>query len=251
MAGTRTWPMVIAWVLAASLPAGCGGGPSSPSHAAESLVPRLDTAHFHLLAGGGPDSVVRGVGDALEGARPRLLADLAVSGTRTTTVRIWQDEASFLAALEAALGQRFSATGYVTGPDEIRVLAVPGVERNATHEFAHALSLYVNASFANNPRWLWESVALYENGEFVDPKTLPYLAGGAFPTLAQLNADPNASLRIYDLGFVLGEFIVSRVGREGLVEMIRRNGDTAAVMGFSAAQFESAFAAFVTARYLD
>lgn len=251
MAGTRRWPIVIAWALAASLPTGCGGGPSSPSQTVERLVPRLDTAHFHLLAGSAPDSVVRGVANALEEARPRLLADLAVPETRSTTVRIWQDEASFLAALEAALGQRFSATGYITGPDEIRVLAVPRLERNATHEFAHAVSLYVNPSFANNPRWLWESVALYENGEFVDPKTLPYLAGGAFPTLTQLNADPNASLRIYDLGFVLGEFIVSRVGTEGLVELIRRNGDTAAVMGLSTAQFESAFAAFVTARYLD
>lgn len=251
MGGTRRWPVVIAWGLAASLPAGCGGGASAPSQPAENLVPRLDTAHFHLFAGQAPDSVVRGVANALEEARPRLLADLAVPATRSTTVRIWQDESSFLAALQAALGQRFSATGYVTGPDEIRVLAVPRVERNATHEFAHAVSLYVNPSFANNPRWLWETVALYENGEFVDPKTLPYLTGGGFPTLAQLNADPNASLRIYDLGFVLGEFIVSRVGQEGLIEMIRRNADTAAVMGLSAPQFEAAFAAFVTARYLD
>jgi hypothetical protein len=239
--------MVTAWVFAAS----CGGGPASPSRAVENLMPRLDTAHFHLLAGGAPDSVLRGVADALEEARPRLLADLAAPATRSTTVRIWQDESSFLAALEAALGQRFSASGYITGPDEIRLLAVPRVERNATHEFVHAASLYLNPSFANNPRWLWETVALYENGEFVDPKTLPYLTGRAFPTLAQLNADPNASQRIYDLGFVLGEFIVSRVGPEGLIEMIRSNGDTTAVMGLSAAQFEAALAAFITARYLD
>jgi hypothetical protein len=231
--------------------AGCGGGSASPSQFAESLAPRLETGHFRLLAGRASDAVVQGVANALEEARPRLLADLAVPATRSTTVRIWQDESSFLAALEAALGQRFSASGYITGPDEIRLLAVPRVERNATHEFVHAASLYLNPSFANNPRWLWETVALYENGEFVDPKTLPYLAGRAFPTLAQLNADPNTSQRIYDLGFVLGEFIVSRVGPEGLIEMIRRNGDTAAVMGLSAAQFEAAFAAFVSARYLD
>lgn len=244
-----------AGLIASLFAVSCGGpgdaGPSPSSRAAENLVARLDTAHFHLLAGGAADSVVRSVAEALEAARPRLLADLGVPATRPTTVRIWQDESSFLAALEAALGQRFSATGYIAGPDEIRLLAVPRVERNATHEFVHAASLYLNPSFANNPRWLWETVALYENGEFVDPKTLPYLAGRAFPTLAQLNADPNTSQRIYDLGFVLGEFMVSRVGPEGLIEMIRRNGDTAAVMGLSAAQFEAAFAAFVTARYLD
>jgi len=95
------------------------------------------------------------------------------------------------------------------------------------------------------------TVALYENREFVNPRTLSYLANGAtFPTLAQLNADPNSSQRVYDLGYVLGEFIVARVGQPGLLDLIRRNGDIVAVMGLNDAAFESAFAEFVRARYL-
>ena len=37
---------------------------------------------------------------------------------------------------------------------------------------------------------------------------------GMFPTLQQLNVDPNGGTQIYQLGYVLGEFIVSRWGRE-------------------------------------
>jgi len=42
---------------------------------------------------------------------------------------------------------------------------------NVVHGFCHAVSLYVSPTFGNNPRWLWEAVALYENAEFVDPRT--------------------------------------------------------------------------------
>ena len=43
------------------------------------------------------------------------------------------------------------------------------------HEFAHCASMRVNPAIANNPRWLWETVALYEAGQIVDPRTLPYM----------------------------------------------------------------------------
>ena len=74
----------------------------------------------------------------------------------------------------------------------------------------------MNPRFANNPRWFWETVALYENGEFVDPRSLDYVVRGAFPTLQQLNVDPNGGTQIYQLGYVLGEFIVVAVGPRGL-----------------------------------
>ena len=224
--------------------------PASSSPAGETLVARLDTGHFLMFAGAASESVVRGIANALEEIRPRILADLEVPVVGPTTVRIWQYETSFMAVLETYFGQRYPATGYVTGPAEIRVLAVPQAERNATHEFVHAVSLSANPSFANNPRWLWETMALYENREFVDPRSLAYLQSGPFPTLAQLNSDPNASLKIYDLGYVLGEFIVSRTGQPGLVALMRRNGDTVAVLGLNSGEFETAFASYVRERYL-
>ena len=109
----------------------------------------------------------------------------------------------------------------------------------------------LNASFANNPRWLWETVALYENGEFVHPRTIPYLVSGAFPTLQQLNVDPNGGRQIYEVGYLLGEFIVSTWGRPAYLRLILSNGDVASVLGVSAANFESAWRAFVQQRYLS
>lgn len=63
----------------------CGKGGPGPNRAAEGLVARLDTAYFRVFASLAPDSVVQGVADSLETARTRLLADLTVPATRSTT----------------------------------------------------------------------------------------------------------------------------------------------------------------------
>ena len=102
---------------------------------------------------------------------------------------------------------------------------------------------------SNNPRWLWEAVALFENQEFVQPRTVSYLARGAYPTLQQLNADPNASRQIYDVGYVLGEFIVSQWGRAAFLQLIRTNGDLPGVLGISTPAFENSWARWLQDRY--
>ena len=55
--------------------------------------------------------------------------------------------------------------GYVTGDNELRLLYHRrlSAQKEAVHEFAHVVSMYVNSTIPNNPRWLWEAVALYEN----------------------------------------------------------------------------------------
>jgi hypothetical protein len=111
------------------------------------------------------------------------------------------------------------------------------------------VSLYVNAGFANNPRWLWESVALYENGELVDPRSLDYMVRGTPPTLAQLNADVTQGRQVYEVGYLLGEFVVASWGRDGLLRLIRANGDTSSALGLSSSAFEEAWFAFVRERY--
>jgi hypothetical protein len=47
----------------------------------------------------------------------------------------------------------------------------------------------------------------------VQPRALNYMVRGAYPSLTQLNADPNAGRQIYELGYVIGEFIIARWGR--------------------------------------
>ena len=231
----------------------CGGGATGPSPVTqtETLELRWQSEHFRIFAGATPDAIVRATADRLESEFARILAALELSGVPGVTVRIWQDEATYTAELVRYFGVRYQATGYVTGPAELRLLATPQLGQNAVHEFVHAASLAVNPSLANNPRWLWETVAVYESGERVDPRQLDYLRHGAFPTLQQLNADPNAATQIYQVGFLLGEFVVARWGHAALVSLVRANGDVSGVLGVSVSAFEAAWRAFVETRYLS
>jgi hypothetical protein len=246
ISGGRGGRLLVLWTLAAL--GGCGGGRASdPTGPVESLALRTRTAHFEVHAGLASGATVSEIAAGLEGRYGRVVADLQTGEVPPIRVEVWQDEASFFAEMERFFGRRYNATGYVTGPSVLRVLTVPQVVRNATHEMSHAISLRVNPAFGNRPRWLWESVALFENEELVDPRSLPYLVQGRFPTLSDLDADPNASRQVYEVGYLIGEFVVARAGREGLLRLVRANGDVAAVGFASPAVFESEWASFVRA----
>ncbi len=232
--------------------AGCGGTtPTSPLPVdLERLTMRVQTPHFQIFGGNSPDATLRGAADRLEAEYARILGNLGVSSHPVVTVRIFEDPATYYNELTRYFGTRYQATGYITGPTELRLLAGGNLNTNAVHEFAHAVSLDVNPQFGNNPRWFWETVALYENGEFVNPRLIESVARGNFPTLQQLNADVNADTQIYQLGFVLGEFIVSRWGRPAFLRLIQTNADIPGVLGVSTADFEAAWQSYVRQRYL-
>jgi hypothetical protein len=230
----------------------CGGGTTTaPTATAESLELRIQTAHFRIVAGTTPEAALRTAADRLEAEYPRILSELNVASHPVVTVRIWQDQTSYFNELTRYFGVRYQATGYITGPAELRLLAVANLNVNVVHEFIHAVSMTANPRIANNPRWFWETVALYENGEFVDPRSLDYVVRGNFPTLQQLNVDPNGGSQIYQLGYVLGDFIVSRYGRAAFVRLIETNADLQGVLGVTAAEFEAAWQSYVRQRYLS
>ena len=241
-----------ALLLAALSALACGSGdrdtPAAPA-AGAALSLRLETTHFRIYADAAPDAILQEVATALERELPRYQADLQVAATRTLTVRVVQDEAAWFAEVQSYFGRRIDTSGYVTGPDELRVRSGSRVAANATHELAHCVSLYANPTIANNPRWLWESVALYENGELVDPRTLSYMAAGTPPTLAELDADVTASRRVYEVGYTIGEFVVARGGQAALLRLVQANGNTATVLGLTPEAFVDAWFGFVRERY--
>jgi hypothetical protein len=246
----RAWTLAV-FVAVVAATVRCGGSPTAPAGVTgETLELRLSTAHFRLFADRTSAATVQSAADSLERQYARVLNDLNVASLGPISVRIWQDDASYYAVLDRYFGVHYQATGYITGKDELRVLAVPQLDVNVVHEFCHAVSLSVSSTFANNPRWLWETLALYENGELVQPQTLDYFVRGAYPTLAALNADPNAGRQIYELGYVIGEFIVARWGRAGLLDLVRANGDLTAVFGVTPAAFEAEMYGWIRAKYL-
>jgi hypothetical protein len=171
-------------------------------------------------------------------------------------VTLYPDRESFRAAVVPLIGNVPAfASGLVTGPGDIHVLSpnlasawsyANGVVA-VVHEFAHCASMRVNPDIANNPRWLWETVALYEAGQIVDPRTLPYMAAHRPPALADLDRIENTA--IYEVGGLIGQFIVETRGRAALRELVRTGGALPAVLGVDQTVFVSQWMEYLERRY--
>ncbi len=241
--------------LASVVLASCGGrAPTAPSTAYEQPSVKVTTAHFRILADRAGPSLLAGIAATLESEYPRITSDLRVSELSVTSVYVWQDSTSFYDHMRRTAGTVWQGSGgWVPGPHTVSILAADLTASRAAsaavHEFAHVVSIGVNPSIGNNPRWLWETVAVYENREFVDPATLDYMRAGNYPSLADLDADFNVSRQIYRVGYVLGEYIVQRSGLDGLVRLIQRNGDLAAALGVTTAEFEAGWRTFLHEKY--
>jgi hypothetical protein len=236
--------LVFAGACAADTPAGPSSG------ATEQLTVKLESAHFRIMGNRALPSTVTAVADALELQFGRITADLGVAQMPVVTVKLWVDTESFYQEMVAKAGQRYAgATGFVGGQAEVSILDGANAGGRAVHEFAHVVSIAVNPSIGNNPRWLWETVAIFEAQEFVDPARLSYLVAGQFPTLATLSSGFNSSQQIYEVGYLLGEFVVTTWDRAALIRLIQTNGDLATALGITTSQFEQRWADFVRQKY--
>jgi len=109
------------------------------------------------------------------------------------------------------------------------------------------VSMRVNGRIPNNPRWLWESVAIYESGQSVDLRGLAYMTALQPPSFAAMSTLDNT--RVYEVGYSIAEFVVGRWGRRGLIDLVAANGDTVAGVGVAQSQFERDWFAFARQRY--
>jgi hypothetical protein len=233
----------------------CGGnggtGPSPPS----TSYAEYTSAHFIFRHTPLDTSTIAQTAATVESNVGRITASLGAAGALRVTVTLYADRAALQEAVRPVVGTLPSfASGLVTGPDQIHILSpnlvnVWTYDRAVTsivHEFAHTVTLRVNPTFANNPRWLWESVALYEAGQFVDPRGLSYMTSGQPPTFDQLSAIEDT--RVYDVGYVIAEFIVATWGEPGLIALVRQNGNPAAV-GAAPEEFRVRWLTFLRDRY--
>jgi hypothetical protein len=239
-------------VLALFMPVACGGSTVAP---AASVGGTFTSSHFlfRYTALDGPS--ISDIAASLEREYSRILTDLAVDAMPTVTVTLYTDHAVLEAATRAAAGVLPpSASGLVTSSTEIHLMSpnAPAwgpysrMLSNLVHEFAHCVSMRVNPRIPNNPRWLWESVAIYESGQSVDLRGLSYMTTLQPPSFASMATLDNP--RVYEVGYSIAEFVVSRWGRRALIDLVAANGDTAAV-GLPQAQFEQDWFAFARQHY--
>jgi hypothetical protein len=244
----------------AALAAACGGTgggspvlPSAPSPSPIAFA-SFSSAHFTFRYTPMDAATIASTAAAVEAEHARIEADLGVAPMPPVTVTLYPDVEALRAGVAPLVGTIPPfASGLVSGSSAIHVLSPRspawGAGQGVTaivHEFAHCASLVANPAMANNPRWLWESVALYEAGQVVDPRTLPYMTAGTPPTLAELSRIEDT--RIYEVGGLIGAFVVETWGRDGLRALVR-SGSVQATLGVDEAEFAARWQAFARQRY--
>lgn len=206
--------------------------------------------HFFLYDGLTQQAAIP-IRESLMANATRIQDDLEVQAVTTYNVHLWADNDSYLDAQERYLGQRYpGSSGYVMGANGMGLLNSAAASTNAVHEYAHSMSLLIQPRFGNNPRWLWEAVALYENEDFVHPNRISYLSSGNYPNLSELNSDfGSGSRKIYQVGYLLIEFILYQWGKGTMIELIRQTGDIPTVLHISVAEFETQWKTYVERKY--
>lgn len=189
---------------------------------------------------------------ALRENRDSVLAALGMDDMPMVTVRLWRDNEHYQDVMEAAFGARAPGSrGYVVGDHEVRIL-LTGAEnepREAVHEFVHAVTLRLNPDFGNNPRWLWEAVAIYVAGETPRPETVFLFQNNKCPSLGQLSQPFNNGGSIYDVGYYLIDYTVNTWGNDTVIRLIKTNGDISGTLGISEDAFEKDWCSFVRSNY--
>jgi hypothetical protein len=184
----------------------------------------------------------------------RLFHEFNLNEEEVFKIHLWKHYEEFLDFQESLMGQRIEgSSGYVFGPTDLAVYYNDGMVENVEHEFVHGASLHLNENFGNNPRWFWESVAIYESDEFIHPKELDYLVEGEFPKLDELNGMLSATgaNKVYQVGYLLSEFIIENWSREKYLELIKVSGNLNQVFGLNEAEFMVQWEDFVQEKYLN
>jgi len=217
----------------------------------------LITPHFQLFATDIDHKNIFELGQTLEQNYPRIMGDLQPDQTWVTIVRLYPDFTSFRAAIGMP-GAPPWVIGVSYTEKEIRIMSPNSPELGPgypydfmlqclVHEFVHCVTLNINRSI---PRWLFEGTALFEAGQFVNPRNLSYVVSGNYPTLSELNSNWTGNVMIYEVGYVLVEYIVNDWNIEALRNLIRHGGNIPIVLGISVAEFENGWYAFIEDKYL-
>ncbi|MBO9702917.1 MAG: hypothetical protein J7604_22070 [Sporocytophaga sp.] len=211
---------------------------------------KSESDHFIFYYDDGLDtSKAQLIAEALEASYDSVINHLKPGSIPKIRIVIWSEKNQFEKDMG---GWAPGAAGYVYDKEEVRLLytGAPGMLRGAVHEFTHAVTLFISGSIANNPRWLWESVAQYECGEKTDLKKFSFIVNGEYPSLDELSKEQGSMQRIYPLGYCISEFIVNTWSYDGLRSLIVNNGNIKASFGIEQKDFEMQWHNFIEERYL-
>jgi hypothetical protein len=232
----------------------------------ESFSRSFYTPHFafyHLPA----DSMVAQVlGRTLEGNYARILGDMGVRQQPRITLEVYPDTEAYHFAINQPYASDWDV-GSASGSEAFRLVSPrnPGkfhtaesLMKAALHEFTHCVHyrLLEETSETDQQKvqtkeapWLFEAIACYEAGMYYEPGQFAYLRAGQYPTLAELNRVEDHG-KVYDVGYVLIDYILHTWDRKALIQLLRTNGDIPAVLQTSVTNFEQGWNAYLRKKYL-
>ncbi len=245
--------LIFLWIVLS----GCGSGGDAEiySPAENFYQSNKESEHFKVTVYGTiPAAATDSILNKLERNFLRVCTDiLGRSAERKTEIKVWAAQSQFYDDMKKDLGViYYGSGGYVYGPYEARILysAPASASQAALHEFCHCVSMMLNRTIPNNPRWLWEAAAIYESGEFIHPRNISSIAAGNFPTLDNMNREFNQGGQIiYQVGYLVADYIISVFGFEKFRSLILSNGDISGILSLTAEQFNSDWKNFVKNKY--
>jgi hypothetical protein len=212
------------------------------------------TNHFKIFYTQLDNKNIKEIADNLENNYRRIITNLQSQELPVVSIYFYTDTATFRKALKFGPKVPAWVNGITHGDSAIHMISpnnptedYQDMIRNTIHEFVHCVSRHINKTINNNPRWLWESIAIYESNQISDPHQLSYLVNQKPPTLKELN-DLSKSY-VYEVGYFLAEYLVEIKGNDVLNTLIKNNGNIQQTLNMDDAEFIKQWFAFVKKKY--
>lgn len=219
-----------------------------------------ETARFVVHYPKGHDAAAGNVLQVLEENYERIVENLQPAHHKPYSVRLYPDLKQFHRSINQPSSPSW-VVGTAWGDSEIRMVSPrnPGPVHSyssliqvAVHEFTHCVTMRL-AGGKSNPQsyiWLWESIALYEAGQFRNPSSIAYMRDGSYPKFLDVRNQVQ-NPEIYDMGYTVMEYLVETFGYETVRQLVQKGGSVQAALGLTDAEFYSEWYAFVRGKYLS
>ncbi len=213
------------------------------------------TNHFKIFYTKLDDKNIKEIADSLENNYTRIITNLQSQELQIVSIYFYTDIANFREGVKRWVpNPPVWVMGITSGDSAIHIISpdYPNQDyqvmiQNTIHEFAHCVSRHINKTITNNPRWLWESIAIYESKQTSDPQHLSYLINQKPPTPKELNDWSNSD--IYDVGYFIAEYLVEIKGNDVLNSLIKNNGNIQQTLNMDDEEFTKQWFAFVKKKY--
>jgi hypothetical protein len=223
---------------------------------------QFKTQHFTFIFSSSINNTsINDLAYSLEDNYSRITTDLETIPSPNIETHIYAQRWRYIKATK-----NWGGSGNIEGTSKLHFVQKAWGEnaskKVALHEFAHTVTLKLlldneslplnikafDNKFSTFPVWLWEAISVYEAGQFVDPKTLPYLNNGHYAGISELN-DRFKGGKIYSCGFTIIEYILSKYGKQNFIKLIKNYGNLEETFGVKNDEFCRGWRRFITAKY--